>query len=307
MSRLMSLVLVAGLASAALGFQPGTPAQPPRPTSGAPAPTGAPGQSGQPAAPAPMAAPAEPTGIPVPNMPVIDTKEIDGITIEDMKIGTGPAVPPHAVVVAFYHGTLKSDGTKFDSAFERGEAIPFGLDNVIQGWGKGVPGMKIGGIRRLTIPAALAYGEQGRPPVIPPNSDLVFVIQLEDFVYSEDISAGTGEEATMPFVAVAAQTIKDESGKVVSTSDSENPYIWLPGEMQSQQQYGSIEAFQTAMEGMKVGGKRRLHIPKQFNLANPVITGRPTEITCDMEVELVAVRNLRPRPQPGAAPTPGSR
>jgi FKBP-type peptidyl-prolyl cis-trans isomerase len=78
-----------------------------------------------------------------------------------------------------YVGTL-TDGTKFDSSRDRGQGFRFtlGRGEVIQGWDNGVAGMKIGEIRKLTIPPALGYGKRGFPPVIPPDSTLVFEVEL---------------------------------------------------------------------------------------------------------------------------------
>lgn len=102
-----------------------------------------------------------------------------GLQIEDIKIGTGNAVTAGDTVVMHYSGTL-TDGTKFDSSYDRG--TPFttriGVGQVIQGWDMGVPGMKIGGKRKLTIPSALGYGESGAGGVIPPNATLVFEVEL---------------------------------------------------------------------------------------------------------------------------------
>ena len=78
-----------------------------------------------------------------------------------------------------YVGTL-TDGTKFDSSRDRGQGFRFtlGQGRVIQGWDQGVAGMNIGELRKLTIPATLGYGERGFPPVIPPDSTLVFEVEL---------------------------------------------------------------------------------------------------------------------------------
>jgi FKBP-type peptidyl-prolyl cis-trans isomerase len=251
-------------------------------------------QQEQPPAAQPVQAQPAPQGVPVPDLPVIEKKELEnGLVIEDMKIGDGYEIKPGDAVVAFYHGTLRSNGAEFDSAYRRGEPTPFSLEGVIQGWQLGVPGMKVGGIRRLTIPAALAYGESGRPS-IPPNSDLVFVIELTDALHWKEVTEGTGEEATVPCVAVAKQTITTADGKKVN----HDGYIWIPGELQFSP---NDDAVQNAIEGMKVGGKRIIHVPKEMNRVNPMVTGRPTNVACDIELELVQVRNLRPRP---AAPQP---
>ncbi len=95
----------------------------------------------------------------------------------ELKIGEGAEAKSGAVVTINYHGTLKEGGTMVDSTRGKQPAT-FPLNRLIKGWQQGVPGMKPGGIRRLTIPYALAYGEAGRPPVIPPKSDLIFIIEL---------------------------------------------------------------------------------------------------------------------------------
>jgi FKBP-type peptidyl-prolyl cis-trans isomerase len=96
----------------------------------------------------------------------------------DTVAGTGDTVQPGATITAHYTGALCADGTIFQSSHDFGEAISFPLSGVIQGWTQGVPGMKVGGTRRLVIPAAMAYGAQSPSPNIPPNSDLVFDIEL---------------------------------------------------------------------------------------------------------------------------------
>ncbi len=97
---------------------------------------------------------------------------------EDLKVGKGPAAKKGDHVVVHYTGTL-TDGTKFDSSRDHGEPFDFtlGQGGVIQGWDQGVPGMKVGGRRKLTIPGALAYGPHGSPPKIPPNATLIFDIE----------------------------------------------------------------------------------------------------------------------------------
>ncbi|HEY6193618.1 MAG TPA: FKBP-type peptidyl-prolyl cis-trans isomerase [Candidatus Eisenbacteria bacterium] len=76
----------------------------------------------------------------------------------------------------------RTDGFKFDSSYDRGEPIKFQLGNgeMIKGWDEGVKGMRIGGKRKLTIPPDMAYGSEGRGSVIPPNSTLVFEVELVD-------------------------------------------------------------------------------------------------------------------------------
>ncbi len=103
--------------------------------------------------------------------------QITELIIEDTVVGDGAECPPNATVNVHYKGMLM-DGTVFDSSYDRGESINFPLNNLIQGWQEGIPGMKIGGKRTLTIPFAKAYGEHGSPGAIPPRSDLIFEIEL---------------------------------------------------------------------------------------------------------------------------------
>ncbi len=101
--------------------------------------------------------------------------------IEDLEIGTGPPVVPGARLTVNYTGSL-TDGRVFDTSEGRQPLVfTYKVDNVIQGWNKGFDGMLGGGTRRLTIPAHLAYGNQGRPdanPPIPPGATLIFEISL---------------------------------------------------------------------------------------------------------------------------------
>lgn len=105
------------------------------------------------------------------------SERITDIIIEDINTGDGAECPKGATVNVHYKGTLM-DGTVFDSSYDRGESIEFPLGNLIQGWQEGIPGMQVGGKRKLTIPYTKAYGERGVPGAIPPRADLVFEIEL---------------------------------------------------------------------------------------------------------------------------------
>jgi FKBP-type peptidyl-prolyl cis-trans isomerase len=103
---------------------------------------------------------------------------VSDLQITDIRVGDGEIAPENATITAHYTGALCSDGTIFQSSHDFGKPVTFGLDQVIKGWTQGVPGMKVGGIRRLVIPAQLAYGSARASSSIPPNSDLVFDIEL---------------------------------------------------------------------------------------------------------------------------------
>ena len=99
--------------------------------------------------------------------------------IEDLTLGTGAEAAAGDTVSVHYTGTL-TDGTKFDSSRDRGQpfSFPLGQGRVIRGWDVGVAGMKVGGVRKLTIPPDEGYGSRGAGGVIPPNATLLFDVEL---------------------------------------------------------------------------------------------------------------------------------
>ena len=99
------------------------------------------------------------------------------LQITSLREGTGPSPSATDVVKVHYHGTF-SDGRVFDSSVERGEPASFPLSRVIPCWTQGLQKMKVGGKAKLVCPPALAYGEAGAPPAIPPNATLLFEVEL---------------------------------------------------------------------------------------------------------------------------------
>jgi FKBP-type peptidyl-prolyl cis-trans isomerase FkpA len=104
-----------------------------------------------------------------------------GLVIEDLECGEGEEAERGDLVTVHYTGTLEN-GRKFDSSLDRGQPfeLRLGAGMVIQGWEEGLPGMRVGGTRELTIPPELGYGQAGSPPDIPANSTLVFELELLD-------------------------------------------------------------------------------------------------------------------------------
>ena len=103
-----------------------------------------------------------------------------GLAHYDLVEGDGAMPKSAASTVKVHYSGWLLDGTKFDSSVDRGQPIDFPLNGVIAGWTEGVQSMKVGGKRKLIIPAELGYGEHGAGGVIPPNATLVFDVELLD-------------------------------------------------------------------------------------------------------------------------------
>jgi FKBP-type peptidyl-prolyl cis-trans isomerase len=104
----------------------------------------------------------------------------DGLVIEDLKVGNGMEAKLGTKITVHYRGTFKN-GKEFDSSYKSGSPATFPLEEggLIKGWTEGIPGMKVGGKRKLLVPFALGYGESGTPNGdIPPHSDLNFEVEL---------------------------------------------------------------------------------------------------------------------------------
>jgi FKBP-type peptidyl-prolyl cis-trans isomerase len=115
---------------------------------------------------------------PDPEPKTIETKS--GLKYQDLKVGTGDAAKKGNTIEVHYTGWLAKDKKKFDSSHDRKKPFSFelGAGRVIKGWDEGVAGMKVGGKRKLMIPAKLGYGARGAGDVIPPDADLIFEVEL---------------------------------------------------------------------------------------------------------------------------------
>jgi FKBP-type peptidyl-prolyl cis-trans isomerase FkpA len=104
-------------------------------------------------------------------------KTASGLVYQSLTAGAGASPKATDTVKVHYRGTL-TDGKEFDSSYKRGEPVEFPLNGVIPCWTEGVQKMKVGGKARLVCPSTIAYGDQGRPPVIPGGATLVFEVEL---------------------------------------------------------------------------------------------------------------------------------
>ena len=115
-----------------------------------------------------------------PTVEIPDGPPPTELVVEDLVVGDGPEAVPGKTCSMQYVGVAWSTKKQFDSSWDRGQpfSFPLGGGQVITGWDRGVPGMKVGGRRRLTIPADLGYGSRGAGRTIGPGETLVFVVDL---------------------------------------------------------------------------------------------------------------------------------
>lgn len=236
------------------------------------------------------------------------------VGFDDIIVGEGTTVEPGTIVTLHYRGTFRESGEEFASSFESGEPATLAVEGFVPGFTQGIMGMRVGGKRRLEIPWALAYGEQGRPPLIPPRSDLVFEVELLDAqnrepptiadqisefegepqdlgegLVTRDIKVGSGENEVKSGATVVLhyRGILTETGELFESSyDSGQPARLKTTEF--------IEGFGTGLLGMKQGGKRRIEIPAARGYG---MRGSPPKIPANadliFEVEMLSFINQR--------------
>jgi len=214
------------------------------------------------------------------------------LKIEDIKVGHGEAAAAGDTLWMLYTGTLMT-GKKFDSTADRGNKpfkVMLGQGQVIEGWDKGLVGMKPGGERKLSIPASMAYGDQDKG-TIPPNSDLLFDVQLlalvkqgdERTVLQKDLKEGTGpavkkgDKVTLDYVA------KLPTGEVGdSTYELHKPITFVVGSNRA------MDGIDYGVLGMKVGGKREIIVPPALGPTQPTAKiPYDSVLTIDLELKKI--------------------
>jgi FKBP-type peptidyl-prolyl cis-trans isomerase len=222
---------------------------------------------------------------------LLDTKPAPKVKIDDTVVGTGAVATDGMSLQVNYTGTLES-GKVFDSSYGK---PPFefvlGKGEVIPGWDQGLQGMKVGGKRTLTIPSELGYGARGAGDTVPPNSNLIFEVELLDVqqpaqVKIEDTVVGTGAEAVPGATITVNYTGTLEDGTVFDSSYKRNEPFTL------QLDAGQvIPGWDQGLQGMKVGGKRTLTIPPSLGYgAQGAGSAIPPNATLIFEVELLDVK-----------------
>ena len=219
-----------------------------------------------------------------------------GLSYVDSTLGQGTAVASGDFVLAHYTGWVWTDGTKsekpFDSSVERGEpiAFPVGRGMVISGWEKGIVGMHVGGKRTLLISPDLAFGADGRPPVVPPSATLVFDIEIVDVprVSTEVTMEGTGAAAALgDRVSVHYTGWLWEDGakgeQFDSSRDRGRPYEFNLGRGMV------IPGWDMALLDMKEGTQATLVIPPAMAYGKRGMGSIPANATLCFDVELVKV------------------
>jgi peptidylprolyl isomerase len=207
----------------------------------------------------------------------------DGLKVADIVVGTGGEPVSGAILSVHYSGWLQTDGTMFDSSLKRKQPIKFAFETggVISGWHKGMAGMKVGGKRQLLIPPDLAYGESGRPPVIPPSSTLIFDVELVDIgevrvpptqpteppavaldkgVKYVDLVVGNGTTVGTRSVIEGELTVWKPDGEVFFSSLSalESVRFMEGGEGRDKP---PLEGIGIGIMGMQAGGTRYMELP----------------------------------------------
>lgn len=215
----------------------------------------------------------------------------DKLVVKDLKVGKGAVAEVGDTIVVDYTGTL-SDGKEFDSSRKSAPfSFTLGAKSVIPGWEQGLPGMRVGGKRSLTIPSDLAYGDAGSPP-IPPKATLKFEVELlyvEKKGATPKVEFTVKQKGTGPDSAVGDTIFVHCRGKFLNGVEFWNSY---DDKKPLEVQIGTtrlIAGFTQGVTGMKLGEKRVVTIPSALAYgAKGAGNAIPPNMPLQFELERVA-------------------
>ena len=231
------------------------------------------------------------------------------LVITDVTVGEGPAAASGDTVFVNYVGVLSADGTRFDGNYGSDPfVVTLGQGMVIPGWDQGLVGMQAGGRRQLDIPADLAYGDRGAGESIPPNAAISFVVGMIAVVPARDVSDAPTLtiDATENLDELVVTDLVDGTGAVVEAGNKvvlhllafradtgeEVASTWASPQPLSFEltDGGSLPGLIEGLEGMKVGGRRQLHVPfeKAWGVEGQSEIGLPAETDVIIVVDLLA-------------------
>jgi FKBP-type peptidyl-prolyl cis-trans isomerase len=234
-----------------------------------------------------------------------------GLKYSVLKEGSGGRPKTGSLVTVHYSGWL-TDGTPFDSSVERGEPFQFALGNgsVIQGWDEGVALMQKGSRFKLTVPYELAYGEQGRPPMIPPKSTLIFEVELLDFtivpemvaaapdkqvklpsgIVYQVLEAGAGETAPVGYLCEFEYALFTTEGELLDSSHARNTTV---KDTCGESRMGFMNE---VLPLMRPGAWWRVDVPTQMAFGSRPVPKLAPDSTSVWQLRLVSVKAPLPAP-----------